>query len=215
MTTIVVDSREPPLIKKLLRENKDFNVTVKKLPEFDYIIEGKIGVERKTYPDLVGSVVGRRLYDQIRRMLKTSYKPYILLEGHISHAYNYGVYNKHFTQDAKDVALGANVSIALSWNIPTLYAENPFDTITILHKLGKKHQVYRDKLPTPDRTLTPTENVLSVIQGVGPTTARRIVKKCGTKLSYYNKTKLLNVKGVGEKTSVKIMRFLGECIVIR
>lgn len=215
MTTITVDSREPPLIKKLLKEIKEIDITVKKLPEFDYIIGDRIGVERKSYPDLVGSVASRRLYDQIRRMLKTKYKPYILLEGHISHAYNYTVYNKYFKQDAKDVALGANVSIAVSWNIPTLYAETPFDTITILQKLCKKHEVYRDKLPTPERTLRPTEKVLSIIEGIGPTTARRIVKKCGTNLSYYNKDKLLNVKGIGEKTATKVLKFLGECIVIR
>ena len=215
MTTIVVDSREPPILKKLLKDNKDFKINFKKLPVFDYIIGETIGVERKTYPDLVGSVVGRRLYDQIRRMLKTKYRPYILLEGHISHAYNYAVYNRYFKQDAKEVALSANVTIALSYNIPTLYAENPFDTVTVLSKLCKKHTVYRDKLPTPDRSLSPTENVLSVIEGVGPTTARRITRKCGIKLNYYNREKLLNVKGVGDKTATKILNFLGECLVLK
>ena len=215
MKKLLIDSREPKWLINLIRKEKIFDVTIKKLPTFDYIIGGKIGIERKTFPDLVGSVVDRRLYDQIRRMLKTKYKPYFLIEGIPSYAYQYLAYNRYFKGEAKEVALGTLVSIAVSFNIPTVYAENGFDIVYILNKMANQKEVYRDKLKTPDKSLRPTEKILCLVDGVGASTAKKIVKKIGKNIAFYNKYKLKSVNGVGEKTATNIVRFIGDSVAIK
>lgn len=212
---IVVDSREPEKIIKIIRAETQFKVTIKRLPVFDYIINDEIGVERKTWPDLVRSVIDRALYKQMRRMIVSKLKPYILIEGTTpDQAYRILSYLP-IRQDAKTVAKSAIISIALSFNIPIIYSEGHWDTPHILRKMAEKHEVYRDKTPIMQRRLSSTEKVLCLIDGIGTATARRISKEMGKNFNYYNREKLLKVNGVGKKTADRIIAFLGEFIVFR
>lgn len=208
--TIIVDSREPETIKSIMRREK-INFEIKKLPTFDYIINEEIGIERKCYPDLVGSVVTRRLYAQLDRIVKSPLRAYILIEGHISDSYRILQYSK-IQGDCRDIARGALITIAVNYNIPILYAPTQYDTVEIIKKIEKKSGNYNLKVQKPVKTLNETAKVLTLINGVGSSTAMNIVEKCGKKINKYTTKKLMQTKGVGKKTAQKIMEFIEEII---
>jgi len=210
MKKLIMDNREPPILLSLLSEK--FEVEIKKLPTFDYIIGGKVGVERKTFPDLVGSVVDKRIYEQARRMVESSYNPLILVEGSISSSYSIHRYIPNFKQDARKTAMGVLVDLALNFSIPIVFSENHEDTVYVLEKISRSLNSFKHHTPRINVSLSPTVRLLSLIPGIGPTTAHKIVKRCGKKITYYTYKKLLSVNGVGKKSAGRIMKFIGELV---
>jgi ERCC4-type nuclease len=211
--TIVMDSREPDTLQHLMRR-KGLNFRVKKLPAFDYIINDKIGIERKCWPDLVGSVVDRRLHKQLDNMIGSKYRPFILLEGaHIDTAYRIRKYSPNLKGDARDIAQSAMITIAINYGIPIIHSYSQYDTIDIIAKIEKKdNKPYVARYPKPMKKLSNAAKVLSIIDGVGANTALNIANQCGKNFNKYNKEDLMKVKGVGSKTADKIITFLGDII---
>jgi len=208
---IVMDSREPDSLKDLMRRS-GLSYRIKKLPAFDYIINDKIGIERKCYPDLVGSVVERRLHKQLDKMIGSKYRPYVLIEGHIAQANKITTY-VNVKGDCEDIARGAMVSIAINYGVPILHSFNQYETVEILKKIDKTDpNKYKPSLPKPRKKISNTAKVLNIIDGVGVSTAVNIVNQIGHNLNTYNINNLVTVTGVGKKTAEKIMSFLGDIV---
>jgi ERCC4-type nuclease len=207
-----MDSREPDTLQNLMRRAK-LNFKVKKLPVFDYIINEKIGIERKCWPDLVGSVVNRRLHKQMDNMIGSKYRPFILLEGaHIDASYRILNYSS-IKGDCREIAQSAMITIALNYGIPILHSYSQYDTVDIIGKIESKDlKNYNPKMPKPMKKLSSTAKVLNIIDGVGVNTAVNIANQCGKNMNKYTTDKLIKVNGVGGKTAEKIMRFLGDVI---
>lgn len=65
----------------LVRQCADFEVRMEHLTVGDYIIDGGITVERKTYADFATSLVDGRLFTQAAILARCPHRPVILLEG--------------------------------------------------------------------------------------------------------------------------------------
>ena len=206
---IYVDSREPDTIKSLFKR-QNIKIKIKYLPTFDYIINDKIGIERKCYPDLVGSVTTRRLYGQLDRMIGSKYRPFVLIEGHSHDAYRILKYSD-IKGDPKEIAKKAMLSIAINYGIPIIHTDSQYETIEAIEEIAKMDvDKFHPRIPKPQKKLSSTAKVLSLIEGVGTATAVNISTQCGPNISTYTLDELIKVKGVGRKTAEKILLFKGD-----
>ena len=79
MTHIVLmDDREPPIMQNLL-EKAGFAVEVRRIETSDYIVDDKIALTCKSYPDFVASVYNSHLHNEIYGMLSFPNKYIIAL----------------------------------------------------------------------------------------------------------------------------------------
>ena len=65
----------------LARACDDFDVHITHLRVGDYIIDGGVVVERKTYADFATSLVDGRLFPQAAALAQSPHRPVVLLEG--------------------------------------------------------------------------------------------------------------------------------------
>ena len=82
LISIQADHRENPSgIPELLAGNAGVSLIVSALPAGDYIINGTIGIERKSAEDFVQSIIANRLFDQIARLKRSAPRPLLIVEG--------------------------------------------------------------------------------------------------------------------------------------
>ena len=77
---IVVDAREPLVMRRLLAENA-VQVFVDRLDVGDYVVAPGCVVERKHVVDLHDSIVRGRFWPQLGRLRSGSDEQYLLVEG--------------------------------------------------------------------------------------------------------------------------------------
>src|SRR3989442_8731175 len=76
---LYVDANEPPEIADLLR-GLGVEVERRKIAPGDYVC-GEVGIERKTVSDFFGSLVKKRLFEQLRRLRESYPVALMILEG--------------------------------------------------------------------------------------------------------------------------------------
>lgn len=65
-----------------LQASPRFNLTIKRLPAGDYLVDGRFLFERKTLPDLVASITSGRLFSQTLRLAQVNgVRAGLILEG--------------------------------------------------------------------------------------------------------------------------------------
>ena len=167
---IIVDTREKQsLIAANLLEKKA-NIKFEKLDVGDYLIEDTI-IERKTFQDFVGSMINKRLFEQLKNIKK--YPNYFLiLEGFY---YNYNKFNIH-----ENAIRGIFLSIATDFQIPIIYTEDEKDTAKFLILVAKRYENPRPQNAIRQtKTLQTAEQqkqfILEGFPGIGPTTAQNLL----------------------------------------
>lgn len=82
MTEIVIDTREHrSRVHDLLVEATDLRCRVGRLGVGDYLVGGRVLVERKTLDDFGASVIDARVFDQANRLARSPLAGVLLLEG--------------------------------------------------------------------------------------------------------------------------------------
>lgn len=209
---IVVDSREarsdiPTRLKRFERAE----VEVQELEIGDYLIAEGIAIERKTANDLVASIMDGRLIGQ-SELLKSAYlRPIVLLEG-----------DPYLVRSAIEPAaitgaishLVANLGIAV---VPTPSAERSAEMIYTLARHASEGLSYvpplRGSKPR-DATLM-ARYLLEGLPSVGPSTAAALLAKFGSAHAVFaaDVKDLCGVKGIGEKTALRIVDALRASVV--
>ena len=116
-------------VLRLARECEVFDVQMAHLPIGDYVIDGGVVVERKTYADFATSLVDGRLFPQAAALAQSPQRPVVLLEGP----------RPLRMPDVHPHALkGAIVSLAVIWRLPVLHARDPEDALRILRFLAQQ-----------------------------------------------------------------------------
>lgn len=68
---VVMDDREPREIMRSVFESFDsISLSIQRLPVGDYLVDEFLLVERKTYSDLVCSIIDGRFFDQAVRLAR-------------------------------------------------------------------------------------------------------------------------------------------------
>jgi Fanconi anemia group M protein len=198
---IIIDTREKQSLIAANLLDKNANIEYEQLEIGDYLIQDTI-IERKTFSDFVGSIINKRLFDQLREMKK--YQNYFLLiEGFY---YNYDEFNVH-----ENAVRGMLLSVAIDYQIPIIYTKDEEDTANFLILTAKRYEK-----PRPDIGLrqsktykTPEEQkqfILEGFPGIGPIAAQNLLGNFPTLQTIFNTTKE-QLKQIG-LTEDKIKKFL-------
>jgi Fanconi anemia group M protein len=202
---IVVDHRENPQMLKLL--SRSLRVEPRQLEAGDYVIAGRIGVERKSAEDFVRSLFESRLFVQLKALKAAYENPLLIIEGE-------GALTKH---DANASAIRAAVgTIATDLGIGIIMSSSMEETADYLVLLAKRSE-HRDHAPPKlrgdkrERDLRSQQVfVLEGLPGVSATLARRLLTHFGSVAAVLAATReeLTAVEGVGPATAARIRAVL-------
>lgn len=206
---IFVDHREQAssVVKELLELG--VFIRTKQLEVGDYIVGPEIAVERKTTEDFLNSMIDGRLFGQLKNMAESYQAPLVILEGTPSELFV--LRNIH-----KNAILGALSSIAVTYRIPILFAQNAQETAELLYVIAKREQLGKEKdlrIRTGRKGLTLTEAQQFVVESlpmVGPTMAKTLLDHFGSVKGIVNanEKELQNVHNMGEKKARKIVKLM-------
>ena len=200
---IIIDTREKQslIASNLIKSNA--KIDFEKLEIGDYLIQDTI-IERKTFADLVGSILNKRLFDQLREIKKYP-NHFLLIEGF---DYNYSRFNVH-----ENAIRGMLLSVAIDYQVPIIYTEDEEDTANFLILTAKRYEKPRPEIGLrPSKTFqTPEEQkqfILEGFPGIGPTTAKQLLENFSSLKEVFNTTeeKLKKIERFDEN---KIKKFLG------
>ena len=199
--------RNAPLIE-LARLSGVFDVQMVHLDIGDYLIDGGVIVERKTYADFGISLADGRLFPQTARLAYSPHRPVVLIEGP----------KPSRLPDVRPHALrGAIISIAMMWRLPVLHSRDPGDSLQILQLLAV--QASRSDQPIlrrydrkPKRIASRRLHVLQGLPGVGPALAHWLLLQLGSveRVVTADETTLSQVRGLGPKKAARIRELVGK-----
>ncbi|HDI86120.1 MAG TPA: DEAD/DEAH box helicase [Candidatus Korarchaeota archaeon] len=206
--TVVVDTRE--LQSEAVRElalMPDVKVSVSRLEVGDFVLSDRVAVERKTVEDLAASLVDGRIFEQIHRLREVYEIPILLIEGRDPY--------RPSRRGVSPRSLMGLVSSLAIMGVPVLWARDHRDTAQILRLIARREQLERRRRvvlkSAPAKSLSEDmERVLSSIPGVGPETARKLLKRFGSLIDVFNadRDQLMEVRGVGRKLADFIYGFV-------
>lgn len=216
---IKIDSRENKRIQPVREFFGYENTTVAQLPTGDFIYDDKVCIEYKNVKtDLFSSLINKRLFRQVARMVQEFPIHYVLIQGDpIKHILkNRSKYRKehprylHFTTDQWD---GAYTSLQQVTQVVFVY--NFQHAIQIMNLLFKKstdnkNRVYHYMEKFPNVAMT----FLSCQLGIGEKTAKLVCDELGLDnwkdLDRVKREQLVNITGIKNKKADLIMEAIGD-----
>ena len=201
---IFADFREKGsgILKELIELEVDLKLEA--LPNADYILSSRVGVELKTTEDFVQSIIDGRLLQQIKNLKSNFERPLLVIEG-IEDIYS--VRNVH-----ANAIRGMLAAITVSYGVPILYTKNFKDTAQLLNIIAKREQEETGK----DFSLHPQkkassikeqqEYIISSLPGVGSALAKPLLKYFKSVKNVINaeQKELEKVEKIGEKKAERI-----------
>lgn len=169
---IIVDSREKRSLVIANLVNKKAKVEIEKLEIGDYLV-GEVAVERKTFSDFLGSMINKRLMEQLTELKKYP-KSFLLLEGFY---HNYEDFKIH-----ENAIRGMILSVIVDFNVPIIYTQNEEDTAKFLILLARKQEKEKREFGIrPNKTAKTLEEqkqfILEGFPGIGPTISKKLIKE--------------------------------------
>lgn len=202
---IIIDTREKQSLVVANLVEKNAKISFEMLEIGDYLIN-EIAIERKTFQDFQGSIINKRLVEQLSNLKKYE-KCFLILEG-----FFYDYKNSILHENA---IRGMLLSVALDFGIPIIYTENEEDTANFLITLAKKF----DK-PKTDLSLRQKKSEMSIEEkkqfvlegfpGIGPTTAKKLLEKHKTLQEIFKqkKEKLEEIDSIDSKKAEEFKKIL-------
>ena len=199
---LVVDSNEPgEILERLLALGVP--AVRRKIAPGDYVC-GEIGIERKTVSDFFGSLVKKRLFEQLRRLRDSYPVALMILEGDL-----------HEVSDFKSpqAILGAFVAIEVDERVPILATADRDQTAALLTVIWKRQDRARSAygLRHKPKTLDLEERQRFMVEGlpsVGDTLARNLLEHFGSVRAVFaaDAAELRQVPKIGEGKAAEIVR---------
>ena len=162
----------------------------------DYIVNG-VAVERKTVSDFISSMINKRLSNQLEELQQYK-KKLLIIEGIDEQE----LYSEDRDGMHPNAIRGFLLSILLKYNVPIIYTKNSDDTAKFLSVLAKKIDK-EASLNVSKKSLTKKERmqfILESFRGIGPKTAKKLLKKFKTIKNIINLPKEELEKEIGKKS---------------
>lgn len=178
----------------------------------DYLIAGKVVVERKSCNDFVSSIIDKRLFEQTRYMLQTQLKPVVIVEGDFAKtlAFRKVGYPQVYGAIAALVDMGVSV-LRTGSSVETAYA---------IYYIYKRHaepsrkeylQPVKVKVVKSNKSIETVQlNMVAAIPGISRELAHRILMHFKTPRRFFKASpaELRRVEGLGEARIAKILEAL-------
>jgi ERCC4-type nuclease len=205
---IRVDHRESACgVPEFLRELPGVVIEVEQLGLADYVLSPRLAVERKSAPDLVASILDKRLFAQVEQ-LKSVYQHVVyLIEGPSL----YGISNLH-----PNAIRGAISYLVVLNNVATLRSDGPEDSALLLATMARHEQQglgyqisghFKRRSPAPHLQM---RYLVEDLPGIGPKRASALLERFGSLRLLFSATEeeLGQVEGIGAKTAHEVYEFL-------
>ncbi len=210
---VIADDRERGSGISTYLQEAGIEVTEKRLPVGDYLVNDSLLVERKTLTDLAASIIDSRLFCQCSRLAMSCYKPALLLEGRSGDFKRQGVSRRSIQ--------GALVTVSLFMNIPIIRSASPLESAFLLKTIAGQHDQLlqfggsiKHHYPArrPKGKYRTQLQLLQSLPGIGVERAQTLLKQFGSveKALLANEEELSGIHGIGRKTAKKIRWVLEE-----
>jgi Fanconi anemia group M protein len=198
---IIADTREKRSLVIAHLVNKKANVKIDHLEIADYLV-GEYGIERKTFSDFLGSMINKRLMEQLKEIKKYP-KCFLILENFY---YNYSDFNIH-----ENAIKGMIISVMADFNVPIIYTENEEDTAKFLILLARKQEKEKREIGIrPEKTAKKLSEqkqfILEGFPGIGPTLSKKLLQEFPNLKEIFNASKE-ELRQIENFTEDKIDRF--------
>ncbi len=195
-TAIIADTREfnSEVVRELAR--KGIVVESQQLDIGDYILSDRLAVERKEVDDFLNSLMGGRLFSQLK-MLKSAYiNPILVVEGD-------GLFTRRGVSE--QAIIGALASIVSDFNISVISTSDVKETANLLASMAKREReegklvgIRGEKvsMSLQDRQ----QFIIEGLPGISATLAQRLLAHFGSvkAIMEADVEKLCEVRGVGD-----------------
>jgi len=185
---IIVDNREKNSLVLAELISGCMEVELKHLEVADYII-GDTAIERKTISDFISSIMNKRLLQQLNGLQQYPSR-LIIIEGMDEH---------EFYNDKNEGGIHANairgmiLSIIFDFATPVIFTKDSADTAKFLMVLAKRFEKKKQEISFNQkrRARSVQEQQQFIIEGfpgIGPVSAKALLKKFGTIKGVINAT---------------------------
>jgi ERCC4-type nuclease len=208
---IIADHREKGTKAFQWLKTFDADIREEQLDVADYIVSGRIGIERKTVDDFLTSFFSQRLFGQLEKLTSSFEKPLLIIEG-----------NPMMLFESRKVhpnsIHGALSSITLDYGVPILWTHSPKVTAAQIYWIGHREQVKKsDRLQARvcKRNKSARDHQEFLVAGlpnVNSMLSKRLLKEFGTvkKVFGAKEERLMKVEGIGKKKARDIFCILNE-----
>ena len=214
-----VQAREKPKVEIDYREKNSLivseltslglDIELKELKVADYIVAG-VAIERKTVSDFISSMKNRRLLRQLEELRQ--YESRLLIVEGIEEQ---ELYSDDFSEERigmhPNSVRGFLLSILLNYKVPIIFTKNYEDTARFISVLSRK-----EPRETPLNVMKKNHNkkeqsqyILEGFPGIGPKTARKLLKKFRTIKNVIDATEEELKKEIGKKAE-NLLRIIEE-----
>lgn len=180
---VIVDRREEKSTVPSLLMRRGLSVRFDMLEVGDYALTGDILIERKTVNDFISSILDGRLFDQALNLSKASNNPTFIIEGDIKNGLIYF--------ENVNAFWGALASLTYDFKQTVFFTNSPEDTATLITVIAKRKKGKEEDIWVKPKRKKATLNelqmlVLTSLPGVGPKTAKRLLKTLGSLREVFN-----------------------------
>lgn len=209
---IIADDRErrSPVIDAL-RSHSGVEVTLQRLTLGDYLLDGRLLVERKTLRDFALSLKDGRLFEQGLRLSVSPLHKAVILEGSMRDLAESGM--------RREALQGALITLTLFFGIPLLRAADAQESAKLmLYAARQFDNVAGQTLPRllkgkrPKGKRKTQLRILQAFPGIGPATAHNLLDRFGSleAILAADEQALLAVAGIGAGRAKAIRWAVGE-----
>ena len=174
---IIIDIREKQSLVASELVHLGCEIEFKQLPIGDYVVKNAI-IERKTISDFLSSMINKRLIRQLQNMQPLN-KKLLIIEGINEHE----LYHEESPINENAVR-GLLLSIVLNYQIPIIFTKDYEDTAKFLLVLAKKpekeNEIGLNDKPKPRNVKEQLQYIIEGFPGIGPKTARKLLKEFKT-----------------------------------
>ena len=194
---ILVDYREKNCLIASELVAMGLIIEFKELKVADYLVKDT-AIERKTVKDFISSMINKRLLKQLEELQQ--YKNRLLIIE--------GIEEQELYTDSKDwkgmnpnAIRGFLLSILLKYRVPIIFTKNYKDTAKFIAVVSRK-QEKEAPLNITKKTLNKKERMQFILEGfpgIGPKTAKKLLKKFKTLRNIFNASEEELKEVVGKK----------------
>jgi ERCC4-type nuclease len=206
---VYADCREAPSQVNSYMEDMGTRVCLRQLRVGDYIASDRVGIERKTIPDFLGSVMNQRLFRQLGELADNFENPVLILEGNPELLW-------HGSGMHPNAIRGALASITVDHRIPIIWTRNSRETAAQIHWIAYREQKGLDKTVSIRGSKRAVERarqqefIVAGLPHINSKLSRRLLERFGSvrKVFMAKPERLMKVDKIGEKKARKIWELI-------